>query len=77
VTATDDANGDATHAGTAAPLLTVGHGAAGHLFHDGRLAPHPPTDVVRVEDGRLLYDAGAPTLDLGAGASQDEARRHP
>jgi uncharacterized protein (DUF488 family) len=48
-----------------------------HLFHDGRLAPHLPTDVVRVEDGRLLYDAGAPTLDLGAGASQDEARRHP
>lgn len=37
-----------------------------HLFHDGRLAPHRPTDVVRVEGGRLLYDAGAPTLDLGA-----------
>jgi uncharacterized protein (DUF488 family) len=33
-----------------------------HLFHDGRLAEHRPTDVVRVEDGRLIYDGGAPTL---------------
>jgi uncharacterized protein (DUF488 family) len=33
-----------------------------HLFHDGRLAEHAPTDVVRVEDGRLVYDAGEPTL---------------
>jgi uncharacterized protein (DUF488 family) len=33
-----------------------------HLFHDGRLAEHQPTDVVRVEDGRLVYDGGQPTL---------------
>jgi hypothetical protein len=33
-----------------------------HLFHDGRLAEHRPTDVVRVEDGRLVYDGGEPTL---------------
>jgi uncharacterized protein (DUF488 family) len=36
-----------------------------HLFHDGRLAPHQPTDVVRVQGDRLVYDAGAPTLELG------------
>jgi uncharacterized protein (DUF488 family) len=33
-----------------------------HLFHDGRLAEHVPTDVVRVEEGRLVYDGGQPTL---------------
>ncbi len=33
--------------------------AVAHLFHDGRTAPHQPTDVVRVEDGLLHYDAGA------------------
>jgi uncharacterized protein (DUF488 family) len=33
-----------------------------HLLHDGRLDEHQPTDVVRVEDGRLRYDGGAPTL---------------
>ena len=33
-----------------------------HLLHDGRLDEHRPTDVVRVEDGRLIYDGGEPTL---------------
>lgn len=33
-----------------------------HLFHDGRTAPHAPTDAARVEDGKLVYDAGAATL---------------
>jgi uncharacterized protein (DUF488 family) len=33
-----------------------------HLLHDGRLAEHVPTDVVRVEDGRLVYDGGQPPL---------------
>jgi uncharacterized protein (DUF488 family) len=33
-----------------------------HLLHDGRLAEHVLTDVVRVEDGRLVYDGGEPTL---------------
>ena len=33
-----------------------------HLLHDGRLDEHRPTDVVRVEHGRLLYDGGEPTL---------------
>jgi uncharacterized protein (DUF488 family) len=33
-----------------------------HLLHDGRLAEHVPTDVARVEDGRLVYDGGEPTL---------------
>jgi hypothetical protein len=33
-----------------------------HLGHDGRLAPHRPTEGVRV-DGRLLaYDHGTQTL---------------
>jgi uncharacterized protein (DUF488 family) len=27
-----------------------------HLFHDGRLAPHPPMSIARVEDHRLVYD---------------------
>jgi uncharacterized protein (DUF488 family) len=35
-----------------------------HLMHDGRIDPHRPTDVVRVQGGRLVYDGGAPTLDL-------------
>ncbi|MBW3620329.1 MAG: DUF488 domain-containing protein [Actinobacteria bacterium] len=35
-----------------------------HLMHDGRLAEHRPTDVARVEDGQLVYDAGEPTLPL-------------
>ena len=33
-----------------------------HLLHDGRLDEHRPTDVVRVEGGRLVYDGGEPTL---------------
>jgi uncharacterized protein (DUF488 family) len=35
-----------------------------HLMHDGRLVEHVPTDVVRAEDGRLIYDGGAPSLEL-------------
>ena len=41
-------------------LLT--HVPLRHLLHDGRLDEHQPTDVVRVEDGRLVYDGGEPTL---------------
>lgn len=33
-----------------------------HLLHDGRLAEHHPTDVVRVEHDRLVYDGAEPTL---------------
>ncbi|MGH3487308.1 MAG: DUF488 family protein [Actinopolymorphaceae bacterium] len=34
-----------------------------HLFHDGRLEAHRPTDVARVgADGLLVYDAGQQTL---------------
>jgi uncharacterized protein (DUF488 family) len=34
-----------------------------HLFHDGRMEDHRPTDVVRVGgDGLLVYDAGQQTL---------------
>jgi uncharacterized protein (DUF488 family) len=29
-----------------------------HLFHDGRLEPHRPTEAARVEAGRLVYDLG-------------------
>jgi uncharacterized protein (DUF488 family) len=42
----------------------------GHLMPDGRITAHQPTDVVRVADGRLLYDGGAPSLDLTGGAGQ-------
>ena len=31
-----------------------------HLFHDGRLAPHLPTDGVRRADGHLIYDVSSP-----------------
>lgn len=35
-----------------------------HLFHDGRLALHAPTEGVRVDGDRLVYDVGvdAPML---------------
>lgn len=34
-----------------------------HLMHDGRHTPHAPTDGVRLDGDRLVYDAGvAPTL---------------
>jgi uncharacterized protein (DUF488 family) len=32
-----------------------------HLFHDGRLQPHPPSPEARVVDGRLVYDVGTTT----------------
>lgn len=38
-----------------------------HLGHDGGAVEHTPSEVARVERGRLIYDGGAPTLDLGAG----------
>jgi uncharacterized protein (DUF488 family) len=42
--------------------LTQAHEVA-HLMPGGRLAPHPPTDGVRVRPDRLLvYDAGADSL---------------
>jgi uncharacterized protein (DUF488 family) len=47
-------------------VVLLAERAVRHLFHDGRLAAHQPTDVARVEAGRLVYDAGAPTLDLGS-----------
>ena len=31
-----------------------------HLFHDGRLAPHPPMEEARVEGDHLVYDGGVP-----------------
>jgi uncharacterized protein (DUF488 family) len=31
-----------------------------HLLHDGRQTPHAPTDGVRRDGGRLVYDAGVP-----------------
>ena len=43
----------------AAALL---HGAAvEHLMHDGKLRPHVPTDGVRVDGARLVYDVGVDT----------------
>lgn len=45
-------------------VVLLGRRPVLHLHHDGRLQPHEPTDVARVEHGRIVYDAGAPTLDL-------------
>jgi uncharacterized protein (DUF488 family) len=39
-------------------------GAVEHLFHDGRLEPHRPTSVARVDGRRLVYDGGEPGLPL-------------
>jgi uncharacterized protein (DUF488 family) len=36
-----------------------------HLFHDGRVASHQPTDAAHVVEGRLVYDSGAQSLPLG------------
>jgi uncharacterized protein (DUF488 family) len=34
-----------------------------HLMHDGRLQPHPPSDLARPrDDGLLVYDAGQTPL---------------
>jgi uncharacterized protein (DUF488 family) len=39
-----------------------------HLLHTGRLEAHHPTPVARVDDKRLVYDGGAPSLPgVGAG----------
>lgn len=35
-----------------------------HLAHDGRLFEHVPTDVVRVDVHRLIYDGREPPLEL-------------
>jgi hypothetical protein len=44
-------------------LLTFGHGddvEVVHLLHDGRQTDHAPTDGVRLDGDRLVYDAGVP-----------------
>jgi uncharacterized protein (DUF488 family) len=38
-----------------------------HLGHDGRTTPHGPTDGVRRDDDRLVYDAGRATLGSSGG----------
>jgi uncharacterized protein (DUF488 family) len=35
-----------------------------HLFHDGRLTPHPPTPEARVDGDRIVYDRGEQALPL-------------
>jgi uncharacterized protein (DUF488 family) len=35
-----------------------------HLFHDGRLNPHPPTLEARVDGTRIVYDGGEQALPL-------------
>ena len=48
-----------------ADRLTLLEGAeVQHLGHDGGREPHQPSGEARVEGGRLIYDGGAPTLDL-------------
>jgi uncharacterized protein (DUF488 family) len=47
-----------------------------HLMHASRPRPHRPTEGVRVEDGRLVYDLGAdrPLLGESTPSSSDELR---
>jgi hypothetical protein len=33
-----------------------------HLFHDGRLQPHPVTPEARRDGDHLVYDGGQPPL---------------
>jgi len=35
-----------------------------HLFHDGRVTPHPPTPEARVDGRRIVYDGGEQALPL-------------
>lgn len=35
-----------------------------HLMHDGRLSEHRPTDGVRRDGDRVVYDVVAPSLPL-------------
>jgi uncharacterized protein (DUF488 family) len=39
-------------------LVLVEDVAVEHLFHDGRLTPHPPTPEARAVDGLVVYDVG-------------------
>ena len=39
-------------------LVLVGRCRVEHLFHDGRLTPHAPTEGARLEGGAVAYDAG-------------------
>jgi uncharacterized protein (DUF488 family) len=40
-------------------LMLVRHVDVMHLMHDGRLTPHHPTEGVRVDGDRLVYDVEA------------------
>lgn len=40
-----------------------------HLMHDGRLTPHPPTDGVRLDGDRLVYDATTQPLPFDGSTS--------
>jgi uncharacterized protein (DUF488 family) len=44
-------------------LVLLRHVEVVHLLHDGRRVEHPPTDGVRVDGDRLVYDVGS-TLSL-------------
>lgn len=45
-------------------LVLRGHLDVRHLTHTGELEPHVPSATARLVDGRVVHDAGAPTLDL-------------
>lgn len=50
-----------------------------HLMHDGRTAPHRPTDGVRLDGDRLIYDVGVTPPLPGTGDLRHESndRRAP
>jgi uncharacterized protein (DUF488 family) len=41
-------------------LVLVAQTGVEHLFHDGRLAEHPPTAEARLLDGRVIYNVATP-----------------
>lgn len=43
-----------------------------HLFHDGRLDPHRPTDEARVDGDHVVYDVGAQQPLFESGGSEGE-----
>jgi len=63
------------HRRLVADAVVIGRGAnVLHLAHDGRLTPHRLTEGVRADDGRPVYDIGAPGHLLAPYPTDQEGR---
>ena len=63
------------HRRLVADAVVIGRGATVlHLGHDGRLTPHRLTEGVRADDGRPVYDIGAPGHLLAPYPTDQEGR---